>query len=63
MIKAVLFDLDGTLLPMDQDLFVKAYISTMAAHLLPHGYESKALIQALSMGTEAMYGNDGSKTN
>ena len=63
MIKAVLFDLDGTLLPMDQDLFVKAYISTMAAHLLPHGYEPKALIQALSMGTEAMYGNDGSKTN
>ena len=63
MIKAVLFDLDGTLLPMDQDLFVKGYISTMAAHLLPHGYDPKALIQALSLGTEAMYKNDGSKTN
>ena len=25
MIKAVLFDLDGTLLPMDQDLFLKTY--------------------------------------
>ena len=25
MIKTVLFDLDGTLLPMDQDEFVKAY--------------------------------------
>lgn len=63
MIKAVLFDLDGTLLPMDQDQFVKGYISSMAAHLLPHGYDPKALIQALSLGTEAMYKNDGSKTN
>lgn len=63
MTKAVLFDLDGTLLPMDQDRFVKAYISQMAAHLLPHGYDSRALIQALSLGTEAMYSNDGSKTN
>lgn len=63
MIKAVLFDLDGTLLPMDQDQFVKGYISGMAAYLLPHGYDPKALIQALSLGTEAMYKNDGSKTN
>ena len=63
MIKAVLFDLDGTLLPMDQDQFVKGYISSMAADLLPHGYDPKALIQALSLGTEAMYKNDGSKTN
>lgn len=63
MIKAVLFDLDGTLLPMDQDQFVKAYISTMAAYLLPYGYDAKALIQALSLGTEAMYKNDGTKSN
>lgn len=25
MIKTILFDLDGTLLPMDQDVFVKSY--------------------------------------
>ena len=29
-IKAVLFDLDGTLLPMDQDTFIKAYLGGMA---------------------------------
>lgn len=29
-IKAVLFDLDGTLLPMDQDVFVKAYFGRLA---------------------------------
>lgn len=63
MIKAILFDLDGTLLPMDQDQFVKAYISSMAAYLLPHGYDTQSLIQALSLGTKAMYKNTGSKTN
>lgn len=29
-IKAVLFDLDGTLLPMDQEEFVKAYFGLLA---------------------------------
>lgn len=29
-IKAILFDFDGTLLPMDQDLFLKYYFGTLA---------------------------------
>ena len=37
--KVVLFDLDGTLLPMDQDVFVKSYMKRLAAYLAPHGYE------------------------
>lgn len=41
-IKAVLFDLDGTLLPTDQDVFVKAYFSGIAAKLAPFGYNPKA---------------------
>ena len=32
-IKAVLFDLDGTLLPMDQDIFVKSYFGLLAKKL------------------------------
>ena len=43
-IKAVLFDLDGTLLPMDQDLFVKYYFGSLAKKLAPHGYEAQKLI-------------------
>ena len=43
-IKVVLFDLDGTLLPMDQDVFVKTYFKGIAAKLAPYGYEPKALI-------------------
>ncbi len=61
--KAVLFDLDGTLLPMDQDVFVKTYFEGIAAKLAPHGYEPKALIDAIWAGTIAMIKNDGSKTN
>lgn len=62
-IKAILFDLDGTLLPMDQDLFVKAYFGGLAKHLAPHGYDPQALIAAIWAGTKVMIGNDGSCTN
>ena len=36
-ITTVLFDLDGTLLPMDQDAFIKDYFGRLARHLAPHG--------------------------
>ena len=62
-IKTVLFDLDGTLLPMDQDIFVRAYFKGLAARLAPLGYEPKRLIDAVWTGTYAMIKNDGSKTN
>ena len=62
-IKAVLFDLDGTLLPMDQEAFVKTYLGLLAQKLAPHGYEPAKLIDAIWTGTAAMVKNDGSKTN
>ena len=62
-IKAVLFDLDGTLLPMDQDHFVKAYFQLLAAKLAPHGYEPKQLIDAIWAGTAVMVQNDGCQSN
>ncbi len=62
-IKAVLFDLDGTLLPMDQDVFVKAYFKGLAKKLAPRGYEPETLIKAVWGGTGAMINNDGSRTN
>lgn len=62
-VKTILFDLDGTLLPMDQDTFVKAYFSRLALKLEPHGYEKNSLINAVWAGTGAMIKNDGSKTN
>ena len=63
MVKAVCFDLDGTLLPMDQEVFTKAYFGALAAKMAPHGYEPEALIRAVWSGTKAMVQNDGTKTN
>lgn len=61
--KVVLFDLDGTLLPMDQDTFIKAYLGGMAKKLAPHGYEPEKLVKAVYAGMKAMTENDGSCTN
>lgn len=64
MMECVLFDLDGTLLPMDQDVFVKAYFSGLAKKLAPYGYtDPKSLIGGVWAGTSAMVANDGSCTN
>ena len=63
MITTILFDLDGTLLPMDQDRFVQDYLSRMAKKLAPYGYDPDALVKGIWKGTGAMVLNDGSKTN
>jgi len=62
-IKAILFDLDGTLLPMDQDLFMKYYFGALAQKLVPLGYNKDTLVNNIWAGTKAMIVNDGSKTN
>lgn len=62
-ITTVLFDLDGTLLPMDQDVFVRDYFGRIAAKLAPQGYDPKKLVETIWRGTGAMVKNDGSKTN
>lgn len=62
-ITTVLFDLDGTLLPMDQDIFIKKYFGLLAQKLAPHGYDPKKLVQAVWAGTKAMVMNGGKVTN
>jgi FMN phosphatase YigB (HAD superfamily) len=62
-LKAVFFDLDGTLLPMDQDVFIGAYIGGLTKKLAPFGYDPKAVASALWKGTGDMVKNDGSLTN
>jgi FMN phosphatase YigB (HAD superfamily) len=62
-LKMILFDLDGTLLPMDQDEFVKAYFGLLAKKLSNYGYEPNKLINSIWKGTMVMINNDGSKTN
>lgn len=62
-ITTILFDLDGTLLPMDQDVFIKKYFGLLAQKLAPFGYDPEKLIQAVWAGTKAMVMNDGKVTN
>ena len=59
----ILFDLDGTLLPMDNDEFTKGYFKLLVKKLAPYGYEPQKLIDGIWSGTAAMVKNDGTKTN
>jgi len=63
MLTACFFDLDGTLLPMDQEVFVKSYLSRLAKHMAYHGYDPETLVKAVWAGTAAMVRNDGRETN
>ena len=62
-IKVVLFDLDGTLLPMDQKLFVKTYFGLLAKRMASFGYEPEKLVKTIWQGTKAMMKNDGIRLN
>ena len=59
----ILFDLDGTLLPMDQDKFVEIYFGSLVKKLVPYGYEPNKLVQSVMQGTMAMVQNNGERTN
>lgn len=63
MIKVILFDLDGTLLPMNTDAFVKNYLKELAPRVA-HIMDPNHFIKALWAGTEAMIRNlEHDKTN
>ncbi|MDD6069677.1 MAG: HAD family hydrolase [Clostridiales bacterium] len=62
-ITTVLFDLDGTLLPMNNDEFTKGYFKLLAIKMAPYGYEAEQLVDAIWTGTAAMVKNDGSQSN
>ena len=61
--KAILFDMDGTLVPMDNDVFTKGYFKELAKKLSPLGLAPDALIAAVWTGTKAMVKNDGTQPN
>lgn len=63
MTDTVLFDLDGTLLSMDQDLFVKTYFARLCAAMTKHGWDAGKLEKVIWACCGAMVKNDGSMTN
>ena len=63
MIKAVLFDLDGTLLPMNEEEFTKGYFALLYRCVMPFGYEKDKFIGTVLKGTHFMRQNDGQCSN
>ncbi len=61
--KAILFDMDGTLLPMDMNTFTSGYFKKLCKKLAKYGIDSKVLVDAIWAATGAMVKNDGSMTN
>lgn len=62
-ITTALFDLDGTLLPMDQMGFTKTYFGLLVQKAAPFGLKPQPTIDAVWAGTKAMVKNDGSAPN
>ncbi len=63
MIKTILFDLDGTLLPMDEEYFKKIYFGAVYQKIAHLGYTLDELLKCIWYGTKAMIKNDGKQTN
>lgn len=57
MFKAVLFDLDGTLLDIDMNLFIQQYFNKMIRMARESGLESEGLIEKVWKSTAAMIEN------
>ena len=61
--QAILFDMDGTLLPMDEEKFLEYYITELAAVMAPYGVDPRTMAKTMWQGVGAMVKNDGSRTN
>ena len=61
--KAIFFDLDGTLLPVDMDEFLQAYFKGMGAFAAKQGYDPKVFIDALGRGVKAMIVEEGGRND
>ena len=57
MIDTILFDLDSTLLCMDQDEFVKVYFGRLCAYMERYGWEAKSLAKVVWGCVAAMIKN------
>ena len=61
--KAILFDLDGTLLPLDEKLFVDIYFTELSKVFSEYNIESNKLVEAIWTATHEIIKNDEKRTN
>lgn len=59
----VLFDLDGTMLPMDMKEFTDTYILVLKNRLTSSGFNAEEIIAGIWVGVKAIVSNDGMITN
>lgn len=61
--KAIFFDMDGTLLPMDMKEFTDGYFGLLYEQVKKFGYDKQEFIAAIWKSVGAMVMNDGSCSN
>ena len=61
--RAVCFDLDGTLLPMDLHEFLSSYYKALAAFAVAHGCNAGEVSKALDAGIAKMLNHEEGRTN
>lgn len=62
-IKAVLFDLDGTLIFHDQSCFLREYFKSISFYVSQRGIDPKAFLDATMYASGVVIANDGVHTN
>lgn len=63
MIDTILLDMDGTLLPVDNETFTHTYFKLLCAKVAPFGFSPADFVRGLRSGMKAMVLNDGTRTN
>lgn len=61
--RAVCFDLDGTLLPMDLEEFLSSYYKALGKFAAERGFNSAAVLRGVDAGVRAMLVHDDGTTN
>ncbi|MGI6104793.1 MAG: HAD family hydrolase [Raoultibacter sp.] len=61
--RAIFFDLDGTLLPMDIDEFMNKYMTVISRFVVAHGLNAELFQKALMAGIKGMAEDDSEKSN
>lgn len=61
--QAILFDMDGTLVPMDTNAFIKGYFKLLFCKLSKYGFDPEQFGRNMWAGVSAMVENDGMATN
>ena len=62
-IKTVLFDMDGTLVPMDVKEFMDCYFGELGKKAVSAGYDAEETVKAVWSATKEVMKNDGQETN